>query len=155
MASRAPMAGGFDHRTDVGVEPRAPFGAEAVGDFAEHGARPQGALGAVVGRRQIAVGHEDEEIAPRSFDHALEFDAGFVRRRARHELVETGVEPTGVGLQRRVGQSLSSSADPAGAPQQMAQAGGENIVAGVDRILHIAAGKEAGMDGKTLFAGFA
>ena len=127
-------AGSFDDGANVGVEFGAPLGAEAVGDFPEHGAGPQGALGAIVGRRQIAVGHEDEEITPRSFDHALQFGAGLVQRRAHHELAQTRVEPRSVGLQRRVGESFPPSAGPAGAAQQMAQIGREDIVAGVDRI---------------------
>ena len=73
-----------------------------------------------------------------SLDHALQFDAGFMRRLARHEVVETRLEPRGVGFQRGVGQALASSADATGAPKQMAQVGREDIVAGVDGVLHVA-----------------
>jgi hypothetical protein len=53
-------ARGFDDGADVGMEGGAPFAAEAVGDLAIDGAWPQRPLGAVVGRRDIAVGDEHE-----------------------------------------------------------------------------------------------
>lgn len=114
------------------AELRAPFGPKPIGDFAEYSTRAQGALGAIIGCRQIAVGREDEEVSPGSLDHGLQFEAGLVRRLARHEFIEARVEPRGVGLQRRVGESFPSLADPAGANRQMAQVGR------VDRILHVA-----------------
>jgi hypothetical protein len=46
---------GLDDGADVGVELGSLFGAEAAGDFAEHGAGTQCALGTVVRRRNVAV----------------------------------------------------------------------------------------------------
>ena len=39
-----------------------PLGAKANGDFAEGGAGAQGPLGAVVGRGNVAVRHDDEDM---------------------------------------------------------------------------------------------
>ena len=112
-------ASGFYDRPDVGIELGAPFGAEAVGDFAEHDAGPQGSLGAVVGRRNLAIGDEDEQVAADFLDHTLEFAAGLVRRLKGHEVVEGCVEPRGISLQRRVGEPWPSLTDAAGAPEQV------------------------------------
>src|ERR1039458_3661107 len=54
-ANSAPP-GSLHHRSDIGVQVRAPLGTEAVGHLAEDHARPQRLLGAVVGGR-----HRSEE----------------------------------------------------------------------------------------------
>jgi hypothetical protein len=74
----------------------------------------------------------------RPLDHALELDAGFMGQRKTHEFVAAGVEPRGIGFQGRVGDPFSSPPDPAGAAQQMPQRGREDVVPGVDGILHVA-----------------
>src|SRR5450631_660037 len=89
-------------------------------------------------RRNVAVRHEDEEILPRPLDHALELDASRMGRRKAHEFVEAGIEPRGIGFQGRVGEPFSSPPDPAGAAQQMPKLRREDVVAGVDGILHVA-----------------
>ncbi|HJU16343.1 MAG TPA: hypothetical protein VJ770_07720 [Stellaceae bacterium] len=50
--------------SDIGIEFGGPFGAEAVGHFAEDDAGLQRSLGHVVGGRESATGEEDEEILP-------------------------------------------------------------------------------------------
>ncbi len=120
-------AGSLDDGADVGVELGPPRGAEAVGDFAEHDAGAQCALGAVVRRRNVAVRYEDEVMLPRPLDHALEFDASLTGRRNAHEFVEAGVEPRGVDFQGRVCEPFSPP-DSAGAAQQMSKLGREDVV---------------------------
>jgi hypothetical protein len=128
----------FDNGADVGIETRAPRGAEAVGDFPKSHAGPQRALGSVIGGRDGPVCHEDEHVAADFFDDALQFDAGGMGWRAGHERVEAGLEARGIGLERGVGKFFASSPDPAGAAQQVAQAGGKQTVARFDGVLHVA-----------------
>jgi hypothetical protein len=64
---------GLQNRPDIGVEAGAPFGSEAVGDLAEDDAGPQSLLSAVVGRRNGAVGDENEQVLPKPLDDALQF----------------------------------------------------------------------------------
>src|SRR5208283_4586962 len=120
-----------DDRADVGVELSSPLGAETIGDFSEHDAGTQRAFGAVVGRWNVAVRHEDEEILPRPLDDALELDASLMGRHKPHEFVEAGIEPRGIVFQGRVGEPFSSPPDPAGSAQQMPKLGREDVVAGV------------------------
>ena len=75
---------------------------------------------------------------PRPLDHALELDASLMGRHKPHEFVEAGIEPRGIGFQGRVGEPFSSPPDPAGSAQQMPKLGREDVVAGVDGILHVA-----------------
>ena len=72
---------------------RGPFGSEAVGDFSEHDAGPQRLLGAVVGRRDGAVGEEDEQRMPAGFDRRFQLFAGRVGRDDVEQRIEFGVEP--------------------------------------------------------------
>src|SRR5471032_2054609 len=71
-------------------------------------------------------------------DHALQFDAGRMRRSAAHEVVEAALQAGRVSSQCRIGEPFSSSSDPAGAPEQMAQTGRKDAVARVDGVLHVA-----------------
>lgn len=54
-------AAGLDHRADVGVEFGASAAAKAIGHLAEDDAGTDRPLGAVVGRRQFAVGQARTE----------------------------------------------------------------------------------------------
>jgi hypothetical protein len=112
--------------------------AKAVGDFAIDRAGAQRAFGAVVGRAEIAVGDEDEEIGPDLFDDRLELAPGAVGWDQAHEAVEAPVQIGLIGFQRGVGEIVASSADGAGALQQTLHAGREHDVAGVDGILNVA-----------------
>ena len=67
----AAASGGLDDGADVCVVGSGPFGSEAVGDFAVDRARPQAALGAVIGGLDVAIFHEDEQTPPPSLDCAL------------------------------------------------------------------------------------
>src|SRR5271169_483668 len=134
----AASSGGLEHRPDVGIESGAPFAAETVGDLAEGDAGSKRPFGTVVGRRDGAVGHEDEQVAADLLDHALQFNAGACRRRAAHEVVEAALQAGRVSSQRRVGEPFPSLADAAGAPEQMAQSGRKEAVAVVDGVLHVA-----------------
>ena len=75
-------SGGFEDGPDIGVEPGAPFGAEAVGDLAEDDAGPQRLLRAVVGRRNGPVGDEDEQVLAELLDDPLRAS---VRPRGRRD----------------------------------------------------------------------
>ena len=67
---------GFDDRSNVGIELRAPLASKAVGSLSIDRAGAQGALGAVVGRLDFAVGQEDEQVRADLFDDVLDFAAG-------------------------------------------------------------------------------
>jgi hypothetical protein len=84
---------GFYYGTDVGVELGAPVGTETIGNFAEHSARPQCALGAIICWRDVSVGHEHEHMPADFPDDALELDAGVVRWLERHKDIEAGIQP--------------------------------------------------------------
>src|ERR1019366_2102626 len=75
---------------------------------------------------------------PGPLDHALEFDTSFVDRCEAHEFVEAGVEPRGIGFQGRVSEPFAPPPDPAGAAQQMPKLRREDVVAGVNGVLHVA-----------------
>jgi len=64
----AAPSGGLEHGSDVGVEARTPVRAEAVGDFAEDDAGTQRLFRAVVRRRQVPVGDEDEQVLAEALD---------------------------------------------------------------------------------------
>ena len=53
-----------------------PFGAEAVCHLAEDDAGPQRLLRAVIGRRDGAIGEEDEHVSSAALDYILQFTAG-------------------------------------------------------------------------------
>src|ERR1700674_3789379 len=59
-------------------------------------------------------------------------------RRDAQQSVETGVELVSIGPQRGIGELRSPSGDGAGALEQLAQAGREGGVAGLDSVLGIA-----------------
>ena len=53
-----------------------PFGAEAICHLSEDDAGPQRLLGAVVGRRDGAIGEEDEHVSSAALDYILQLIAG-------------------------------------------------------------------------------
>ena len=94
-------------------------------------------LRAIVGRRNVAIGDEDEQMPSDLLDDALELDAGRMRRRASHESVEASLKTCGINLQGGVGETFSPSSDSTGAAEQVTQFGREDAVARIDGILHI------------------
>ena len=104
----------------------------------EDEAGTQRSLGTVVGRRDGAVGEEDEHVSPASLDHLLQLAAGAVGRRGAEQDIELGVELVAIDAQGGVGKRRVPAADRAGLLQQRAQAGREGGVAGVDGILGVA-----------------
>ena len=130
-------SGGFEDGADIGIEFCAPFGAKTVSDFPEHRTGPQRPLRAIVGRRNVAIGDEDEQMPSDLLDDALELDAGRMRRRASHESVEASLKTCGINLQGGVGETFSPSSDATGAAEQVTQFGREDAVARIDGILHI------------------
>src|SRR5208283_3062233 len=129
---------GFDDGSDIGVEGGAPFAAKAVGDLAIDGAGAQRSLRAVVGRGEVAVGHEDEQMAADLLDDFLKLAAGFVGRDQAHQAVEASVQIGLVDFEGAVGQSVASAPNGAGAFEQALHARGEHRVAGVDGVLDVA-----------------
>jgi hypothetical protein len=83
---------GFDDGSDIGVEVGAPLRSEAVCHLAEDDAGAQRPLGAVVGRLDGAVGEEDEQVSPATFDGVLQLFAGRMDGGDPHQAVERGVE---------------------------------------------------------------
>ncbi len=55
----------------------------------------------------------------------------------RAELVEPGFEAGGIDFQGGVGELVSSPSNSAGAAEQMPEIGREDVVAGVDGVLHV------------------
>ena len=97
-------SGGFHDGSDVGVELGAPLGSKAVGDLSEDDAGSQGLLGAVVRRRNVAVGDEDEQVLPEALDNPLEFLSGLGVRHDLEQFVELGLELGMVGDEGGIGQ---------------------------------------------------
>src|SRR3954452_5442504 len=84
---------GLQNRPDVGVEAGAPFRPEAVGDLAEDDAGPQSLLGAVVGRRNGAVGDENEQVLAEPLDDALQLLPRLGGGNDRQQGIKPGLEP--------------------------------------------------------------
>src|SRR3712207_9118794 len=100
----AASSGGFEDRSDVGVEVGAPSGSEAVGDLAEDDAGPQRLFGAVVGRRDRAVGEEDEQVLAEALDAALQLQPWLVVWHDLEQAIERALEPGVVGGQGGIGE---------------------------------------------------
>lgn len=107
-------------------------------DLAEGYAWPDGAFGAVVGCRQIAVCDEDEEVLAESFDHVHELATFGSFGCETKQFVELVVERSLVGAQSGVGQFLAPSSDGADFAKKIAQARLEDAVAGINGILYVA-----------------
>ena len=95
-------AAGFDDGSDIGVLFGAPLGAEAVRDFSIGRAGTQRALGFVVGRGNLAVGHEDEEVGAEFFDCGFPLDPGGMNGGQGQDAIELGFEASFVDLERGV-----------------------------------------------------
>ena len=80
----------------------APLGAEAVGDFSIGGAGAQCALGFVIGRGNVAIGHEDEEVGAELFDRGFPLDSGGMDGGHGQDPVELGFEASFVEIERGV-----------------------------------------------------
>src|SRR3712207_3081470 len=129
----AASSGGFEDRSDIGVEVGAPSGSEAVGDLAEDDAGPQGLLGAVVGGRDVAVGDEDEQVLAVFLDDAQELLTGLGVRNDLEQRVELGLEAGVIDYQGGgVGQVRTAPSDADRPLHQGQKAGGEGIVTTVD-----------------------
>ena len=130
-------APGFDDGSDISIEPHPPFGAEAIGDFAEGDTGAQRALGFVVGGRDGPVGHEDEHVAADFMDHALEFDTGSMSGCETEEAVEAGIKVRGEFFQHGIAEFAALASEPAGPAEQMAHGGREDRITAVDGILRV------------------
>jgi len=89
---------GFDDGANVGIEFGPPLGPEAVGHLAKDDAGAQGALRAIVGGRDRAIGEEDEQVSPTALDHRLQLvPAAWVGCRSAsggiHRVPDCGREP--------------------------------------------------------------
>ncbi len=116
----------------------APVRSEAVCDFAEHDRGTDLALGYVVGRRDVAVGEEDEELAPPCLDLFEQNPACGMRDGHPYEAGQHGVGLGTVGRQGRILQTASSLADADGPTQMVADLRGEGPITAVDGILNVA-----------------
>ena len=92
---------GFDDRPDAGIEVGTPHGSEAVVHLAENGAGAKGLLRGVVGRRDVAVGDEDEQVLPEFFDDPLKLLPGVGLRADFQQLIELALQPGMVPVRRR------------------------------------------------------
>ena len=104
------LPSGVECRADGGVEVWGPGGTEAAGDLAEGGRGADVALGAVVGGRHLAFGHEDEEpvaVLAVAFSQPLGMLVGGL---AGHDLVEAAFQVGGVGSEGGVLEVASSAA---------------------------------------------
>ena len=99
QGSNSAAAAGFDDGADVGIELGAPFSSKAVGDLAENRTGAESAFGAVVGRRNGAVGDEDEQMPADLLDRALQLHAFHIGWDKLHEFVEFCFEPLRIGFQ--------------------------------------------------------
>ena len=95
-------------------------------------------LGAVVGGLDGATDKEDEQVTPAAFDRLLELLAGRMGGDDTHQGIERAVELVGIAAQRGVGEMRPAAGDGAGALEQLAQAGREGVISGIDRILGFA-----------------
>src|ERR1700730_10169229 len=133
-----PSSRSFDDGSDVGVEVCAPSGSEAIGDFSKDDARSQGLLGAVVGRRDVAIGDENKQVLAEALDDPLELLPRLSGGQDFEQRIEAGLETCVVGGQGRVSQCLAPPANPNGTLQQAFYAGRESDVARVDGVLNVA-----------------
>ena len=99
---------GFEDGADVGVELGAPLRAEAVRHFSEDNAGPDRLLGAVVGRRHVAIGDKDEEVLTELLDHALELVALAAFGAEAQKRIELVIELSCIAAQRGIGQLRAS-----------------------------------------------
>jgi hypothetical protein len=90
--SDATSSGGFDDGPDIGVEGCAPFGPEAVGDFAEDDAGLKRLFGAVIGGRYGAICAEDKQILAKAHNDAKQLLACLGSRRVLEQVVKPGLE---------------------------------------------------------------
>ena len=125
-------------RAVAGMDARAPLGAEAVGDFSQDHRGADFALRDVVGRRHAAVGQEDEEFAPPGLDLRLQGAAIGMGGGRTEQRVEATVRFRKILGERGVAQRSSSLADPDRPAQQIADLRGEDGIAAIDGVLHIA-----------------
>ena len=131
--------GGADDGSERGAGLGSPSGAEPVRDLAEHHARPQRALGHVVGGRHIAVGDEHAQVLPAPPDPAAQLLAHTsLRHRVRHDAVEPALQVMAVLHQRGVAQPLASSPDRHGPQQPQPELRAKPRVAALDRPLRVA-----------------
>jgi len=129
---------GFDDGSDIGIEVGAPLGARAVGDFAEDDGGAQCLLGAVVGRRNVAIGDEDEQVLAEALDDALELLAGLGGGHDLEQRIEFALETAVIGDQRRADEAVAAAADADGPLQQGDDTGCQGVVAAVDGVLDVA-----------------
>lgn len=97
-----------------------PVRSEAVGDLAEDDRRTDFPLGNIVGRRDIAVGEEDEEFRPPGLDLFEQDLSGGVGDRRAHQAGQLLVGPGGIARQCRILEIKSSFSDLDGPSQRIA-----------------------------------
>ena len=130
--------GGADDGAERGVGLRAPFGTEAVRDFAEDHARAQRALGDVVGGRHIAVSNEHEQMPSIARDAPAQPLGRLATTRQSEHAVQPAIQIGAILGQRGVAQRVSPSPDGDRAQEQPSQRRGEAFVAAIDGVLRIA-----------------
>ena len=114
------------------------MGSKAVGDLAEHDAGTQGLLRAVVGRRDGAVGDENEQVLTEALEDALEFPSRLGGGNDREQGVDPGLEAGVISGERGVRQFRSAPADANGSLQQGHDPGRQGIVSSVKGVLDVA-----------------
>jgi len=97
----------------------------------------QGALGGVVGRLDLAVGHEDPEMLTDFPDDGLPLRPGRRGRGQGDQAVEPSFEVGLADFEGAVGEAVAPAPDRAGALKQGLHAGGEDRIAGVAGVLGV------------------
>src|SRR5215213_783783 len=133
-----PSSGRLKHGPDIGVERGTPLGSKAVGDLAEHNAGPERLFGAIVGRRDGAVGDEHEKVLAEALDDTLELLSGRGRGHDREQGVEPFLKPGLVEHERGICQGLPPAANANSPFQEPHHPGSKSGVTGIDCILNIA-----------------
>ena len=95
---------------ESGDDLSAPVGAKAVGDLPTDVRGADFPVGDVVGGRDVAVDHDDEELCPPGLDLLVHHVAGRIGTWGDDEMIEPVVGPGGVGGRGGVLQLASSLA---------------------------------------------
>ena len=112
--------------------------AEAVGDFAEDDAGTQRLFRAVVGRRYVPVGDEDEQVLAKALDDPEQLQPLPADGLDPEQPVERCFQPGRIGGEGGGLEPATTAADGDGLLQQVLDGRCESGIAGVDGILNIA-----------------
>ena len=136
--SDASSSRGFYDRPYACVKIGSPDGSEAVGHLSKDSAGAERLFRAVVCRRDITVGDEDEEVLAEFLDNALKFLPGLGCWSNFQQLIELALQSGMISDQGGVGQLWPAAAHADRPFQQRLERWAEGVVAAIDGILDIA-----------------